>query len=74
MEQHFLAQKADWISKMKWGDMAEAARIAGVTRATFQEWMQSTGLCRSSTDKRNLKALKQAIRAREKDLSAAMAA
>lgn len=68
----FLKEKKAWIGKMKWGDMAEAARIAGVTRPTFQEWMLSEDVKGSETEKRNLVALKEAVRKREKELSEAV--
>ena len=70
----FLKEKRTWIEKMKWGDMAEAARIAGVTRPTFQEWMLSDEVKGSETEKRNLLALKKAVRKREKELGEAVAA
>ena len=78
MEQEFLKEKAEWKSKMKWGDMAEAARIAGVTRPTFQEWLLADVAKGSDVEKRNLMALKEAVSnnqiKREKDLAEAIAA
>lgn len=72
--EEFLKEKRAWIEKMKWGDMAEAARIAGVTRPTFQEWMLNNEVKRSGTEKRNLLALKKAVRKREKELGEAVSA
>lgn len=78
MNQDFLTEKATWKAKMKWGDMAEAARIAGVTRATFQEWLLADVIKGTETEKRNLIALKQAVtqnkEKRERDLTEAVAA
>lgn len=74
MEQKFLAEKALWIKKMKRGDMAEAARIAGVKNHTLQEWLVSTEVKDSETESRNLKAIKSAVRKREQSLMEAIAA
>lgn len=74
MEQDFLVEKAEWMAKMKWGDMAEAARIAGVKRSTFQEWMLAVDVKDYETANRNLKAIKEAVRKREKHLAEAIAA
>jgi len=78
MEKEFLKEKAAWKRKMKWGDMAEAARIAGVKRPTFQEWLLADVARGSDVEKRNLMALKQAVLSnkakREKNLAEAIAA
>jgi len=74
MEQKFLEEKAAWISKMKRGDMAEAARIAGVRWATMQEWVSINEVGDSMTERRNLKAIKAAVRKRERNLAEAIAA
>lgn len=73
MNERFLAAKAEWVAKMERGDMSNAARIAGVTWQTFQEWVKTD---RRYTEKarRNLKALKQAVKERERNMEEVMAA
>lgn len=78
MEQEFLKEKAEWKAKMKWGDMAEAARIAGVTRPTFHEWLLAEVTTGSEAEKRNLMALKEGVLnnqiKRDKNMAEAIAA
>lgn len=72
MSKDFLRQKARLISKMERGDMAEAARIAGVKRPTFQEWLLSQSVKGAEVEKRNLLALKQAVEKRSQILAEAV--
>jgi len=74
MEQDFLKAKEEWKAKMRRGDKAEAARIAGVRWETFYEWLNEPGCMGSETDSRNLKAIKEAVRKRDRNLEAALAA
>lgn len=72
MKQDFLKGKAELIGSAERGDMAEAARIAGVSWPAFRQWVVAEGL--TARDTRNMLALKKAIAKREKGMRAAMAA
>ena len=72
MSKDFLKQKKRLIEKMERGDMAEAARIAGVKRPTFQEWLLSQSVKGVEVEKRNLLALKQALDKRKQVLQEAV--
>lgn len=62
MEQEFLKEKAEWLGKMKRGDMAKAARKAGVEWETYYEWSKAKGCMGAEVDNRNLLAAKEAVR------------
>lgn len=72
MSKTFLKEKARLIAQMKWGDMSEAARIAGVKRNTYQEWLLSQSVKRAEVEKRNMLALKQALDKRKQVLQEAV--
>ena len=68
-EQEFLAAKADLIARKRHGDMAQAARVAGISFATFRDWLSLKRSYRN--DARNFKALLKVIENREKELKRA---
>lgn len=72
MKQDFQKAKKELIESAERGDMAEAARIAGVSWPAFRQWVLFDGV--STRDKRNMVSLKKAIAKREKGMRAAMAA
>lgn len=74
MEQEFLKEKAEWISRIKYGDITAAAKIAGVQKSAFHTWVSLTEVGDATTSSRNLKAIKEAIRNRENQLREAIAA
>lgn len=74
MEQEFLKEKAVWVNQLKHGDIAAAAKIAGVQRSAFHTWVFKKSLCRGQIDKRNLTAIKKTIRKKAQTLKQAIAA
>ena len=68
-EQEFLAQKDALIARKQHGDIAAAARIAGIGFASFREWLSLRRSYRN--DARNFRALHQVIQSREKELKKA---
>lgn len=73
MKQEFLEEKAELIKKMQWGDLSKAAKIAGVRKSTFNDWLKSDGAS-PEINARNMRALKQAMRKSEAILQRAIAA
>lgn len=73
MKQKILVEKKALKKSMARGDMAEAARIVGVHRKVFREWLHSIAQW-PSVDARNIEALKNVIGKREKELKRAMRA
>lgn len=73
MKQEIQEVKTALKESMAHGDMAEAARIVGVHRKVFREWLHSDEQW-PSVDARNIRALKKVIRARNGKLERALAA
>ena len=71
-ETEFLKAKAALIKRKRFGDSAEAARIAGVKFASFRAWLLLQRVARN--DARNLRALHKAIEVRESETMKAIKA
>lgn len=73
MREKVLEEKTALKQSMAHGDMAEAARIVGVNRKVFREWLLSVDQW-PSVDARNIRALKKVIKKRADKLERAMRA
>lgn len=68
--QEFIKAKKELRQRCHRGDLAAAARILGKDVASMSQWFKMEGLSRKDVE--NMRALKQVIAERERDLIAVM--
>lgn len=70
MKQDFLKAKEELRTRCHRGDLSAAARILGKDVASISQWFKRDNLSRQDVE--NMRALKQVIAERERDLIAVM--